>query len=146
MLEATHNCARKYSSLAKSLLTRAIHADREFIMSYFTGEEAGDRQSSLYHQNHSMNRRRDQNLNIDYLLKACVLLHYTQTPSVPGTMSYLARLAVGCGDLLGEKGNSVIVRVSPRYPFSHPHTKLSLKVRGKPTAKLWPCVLDSRNQ
>lgn len=111
MLEATHNCARKYSSLAESLLTRAIHADGEFIMSHFTGEEAGARQSSSYHQNHSRSKRRDQDLNIDYLLKACVLHHYTQTPSVPGTMSCLARPAVGCGDPLGEKGNSVIVRV-----------------------------------
>lgn len=146
MLEATHNCARKYSSLAESLLTRAIHADGEFIMSHFTGEEAGARQSSSYHQNQSMSRRQDQDLNIDYLFKTCVLHHYTQTPSVPGTMSYLARPAVGCGDPLGEKGNSVIVRGSPRYPFPHPHTKLSLKVRGKPTAKLWPCVPDGWNQ
>lgn len=43
------------------------------------------------------------------------------------------------------KDNSVIVRVSPKHPFSHRQTKLSLKVQGKPTAKLWPCVPDGWN-
>lgn len=75
MLEATNNCARKYSSLAESLLTRAIHADGEFVMGHFTGEEAGARESSSYHQNHSMSKRRDQDLNRDHLLKACILHH-----------------------------------------------------------------------